>query len=198
MRDDTTHDRILQVAAENFYRKGLAGARMQEIGDAAGVNKAMLHYYFKTKAQLFETVFQRALGLFLGGLAHVFASPLPLRQKIARYVDYCVDELQANPSVAVFIIHELHQRPERLTEQMALPLAAHMTSFRTQWQAESKHPDPSAIAADRLFTDMVSLCVYPFLAKPLLQRVLEKGDSAYAEFLQDRKDSIKKHLLAQV
>jgi len=198
MRDDTAHDRILQVAAEIFYRKGLAGARMQEIGDAAGVNKAMLHYYFKTKAQLFETVFQRALGLFLGGLAHVFTAPLPLRQKITAYIDYCVDELQANPSVAVFIIHELHQRPERLTEQLAGPLATHMATFRAQWHTESLHPDPSGATADRLFTDMVSLCVYPFLAKPLLQHLLEKSDSAYAGFLQERKESIKKYLLAQV
>lgn len=198
MKNDTTRDRILQVAAEIFYRKGIAGARMQEIGDAAGVNKAMLHYYFKTKALLFETVFQRALGFFLSGLVHVFTAPLSLRQKITAYVDYCVNELQANPSVAVFIIHELHQRPERLTEQLAGPLATHMATFRAQWHTESQHPDPLGAAADQLFTDMVSLCVYPFLAKPLLQRLLDKSDSAYADFLQERKEFIKKYLLAQV
>ena len=161
MRDNTTHDRILAVAAEIFYYKGFAGARMQEIGDAAGVNKAMLHYYFKTKAQLFETVFQRALGLFLGGLAHVFTAPLPLRQKIAAYVDYCVNSLQANPSVAVFIIHELHQRPERLSEQLVMPLMSHMATFRAQWQAESSPTGPPGLTADQLFTDMVSLWRVP-------------------------------------
>jgi TetR/AcrR family transcriptional regulator len=198
MSDDSARERILEVAAEIFYRKGLAGARMQEIGDVAVVNKAMLHYYFKNKAQLFETVFQRALGEFLGGLSRVFTAPLPLKQKIANYVDYCLDALHANPSVAVFIIHELHQRPERLTEQFALPMTAHIAAFREQWAAESRHPDSSPDTADQLFTDMVSLCVYPFLATPLLQGLLGKSTTAYADFLRERKASIKKQLLARL
>lgn len=198
MHDDSARDRILQVAADVFYRKGLAGARMQEIGDAAGVNKAMLHYYFKTKAQLFETVFQRALGEFLGGLSHVFDAPLPLKQKIANYVDYCLEALQVNPSVVVFIVHELHQRPERLTEQFALPMTAHIAAFRQQWAAESERPVSSYDTADQLFTDMVSLCVYPFLATPLLQGLLGKSKTAYADFLRERKQSIKKHLLERL
>lgn len=198
MHHDSARDQILEVAAEIFYRKGLAGARMQEIGDAAGVNKAMLHYYFKTKAQLFETVFQRALGEFLGGLSQVFSAPLSLKHKIANYVDYCLDALHANPSVTVFIIHELHQRPERLTEQFALLMATHIAAFREQWAAESRHSDSSPDTADQLFTDMVSLCVYPSLATPLLQGLLGKSATVYADFLRDRKATIKKHLLARV
>ncbi len=172
---DTTHDRILAVARDIFYRKGLAGARMQEIADAAGLNKAMLHYYFKTKEQLFDTVFQQALGEFLSGITQVLTSPLPLREKISAYVDHTMAALRAQPAVAVFIIHELHQHPDRLARQFADYKLVDLRIFRQQLAAEREAGGRAPVAADQLFVDMVALCVYPFLAQPLLQTLLQQS-----------------------
>ena len=188
---DTARTHILAIASDIFYRKGFAGARMQEIADLAGLNKAMLHYYFKTKEQLFDTVFQQALGVFLGGVAQVLNTDLPLQQKVNDYVDYCVDALQANPAVAVFIIHELQQHPDRLTTQFADYSLANLQIFRQQAAAVG-------LNADHLFTNMVALCVYPFLARPLLQHLLQQTDEEYQAFLQERKRAIKEQLWGRI
>lgn len=195
---DTTRDRILAIASETFYQKGFAGTRMQEIADAAGLNKAMLHYYFKTKEQLFDTVFQQALGGFLGGIARVLNAPLPLRQKIGAYVDHCLDALQANPAVAAFIIHELHQQPARLTQQFAAHSLANLHAFRQQVATEAPALAEAGRGADHLFVDMVALCVYPFLARPLLQPLLQQSDAQCRSFLQERKQVIKQQLLGRL
>jgi AcrR family transcriptional regulator len=184
---DTARTHILAIASDIFYRKGFTGARMQEIADLAGLNKAMLHYYFKTKEQLFDTVFQQALGVFLGGIAQVLNTDLPLKQKVNDYVDYCVDALQANPAVAGFIIHELQQHPDRLSTQFADYSFANLQSFRQQAAAVG-------INANHFFTNMVALCVYPFLARPLLQHLLQQTDEEYQAFLQERKRAIKEQL----
>ncbi|MGI4871164.1 MAG: TetR/AcrR family transcriptional regulator [Janthinobacterium lividum] len=198
MPPDTTHDRILAVARDIFYRKGLAGARMQEIADAAGLNKAMLHYHFKTKEQLFDTVFQQALGEFLGGITHVLASQRPVREKISDYVDYTSEALRAQPAVALFILHELRQHPDRLAKQFAHHALADLHVFREQLAAEKGSASRPAAAADQLFVDMVALCVYPFLAQPLLQTLLQQSDSQYQDFLSERKQFIKASLLARI
>jgi TetR/AcrR family transcriptional regulator len=192
---DTTRDRILALARETFYQKGFAGARMQEIADAVGINKAMLHYYFKTKDHLFATVFEQALEVFLGGIARVLNGPLPLRQKLSDYVDYCLDTLQANPAVAGFILHELHQHPERLTQQFAAHRLANLPAFRQQVIAEAPALAQAANGADHLFVNMIALCVYPVLAQPLLQPLLEQSAAQYQVFLQERKQVIKQQLL---
>jgi TetR/AcrR family transcriptional regulator len=188
---DSTRTQILAVASNIFYHKGFAGARMQEIADLVGLNKAMLHYYFKTKEQLFDTVFQEALGLFLDGIAKVLNAPLPLRQRIDDYVEYCHDALQANPAVAVFILHELHQHPDRLTARFADHSVANLQAFRQQAATIGAN-------ADHLFTNMVALCVYPFLAQPLLQRMLHLTDAEYHAFLQDRRQAVKKQIWAAI
>ncbi|MGI4869857.1 MAG: TetR/AcrR family transcriptional regulator [Janthinobacterium lividum] len=195
---DTTHDLILAVARDIFYRKGLAGARMQEIADAANLNKAMLHYYFKTKEQLFDTVFQQALGEFLGSITQVLASQRPVREKISDYVDYTVEALLTQPAVALFILHELPQHPDRLARQFANHALVDLHVFRQQLAAEKGSASWPAVTADQLFVDMVALCVYPFLAQPLLQTLLQQSESQYQDFLSERKQFIKDSLLARV
>jgi TetR/AcrR family transcriptional regulator len=63
-----TERKILQAAREVFQRKGLYGARMQEIADAAGINKALLHYYFRNKDKLFDAIFSDVFQNFIPGL----------------------------------------------------------------------------------------------------------------------------------
>ena len=78
MDDRDTEDRILDAAHAVFLRRGTAGARMQEVADEAGVNKALLHYYFRSKDQLAQSVFQRALGELLPQAMDILRSPLAI------------------------------------------------------------------------------------------------------------------------
>jgi TetR/AcrR family transcriptional regulator len=195
--DASTRDRILALASTVFYQKGLSGARMQEIADLAGINKAMLHYYFKSKEQLFDTVFQQALGQFLGGIAQVLSGDAPLRTKIEQYVAYTTTALADTPALAAFIVHELQQHPERLSAQFSDRSLINLDSFRQQLAAAGpQHQVPNA--AEHFFTNMVALCVYPVLAQPLLSRLLHQNEAHYRRFLRERAAHVTQQLFAQL
>ncbi|MDO7849071.1 TetR/AcrR family transcriptional regulator [Hymenobacter sp. M29] len=195
--DASTRDRILAVASTVFYQKGLSGARMQEIADLAGINKAMLHYYFKSKEQLFDTVFQQALGQFLGGIGQVLNGEAALPAKIEQYVAYTTSALAETPSLAAFIVHELQQHPERLSNQFSDSRLINLDDFRQQLaDANTRYQEPNA--AEHFFANMVALCVYPVLAQPLLSRLLRQNEAQYRRFLRERAAHITQLLLGQL
>ena len=188
---ENTQERILSVASDIFYKKGLAGARMQEIADQAGINKAMLHYYFKTKEQLFNKVFEAAFGTFVGRISVLLNSDKPLKTKIDEYIDHTIDSLQDNPGITVFVIHELNCNPNLLSELFAGKGNINFTIFRKQVMTEyngTKNPE-------MFFSDMVAMCVYPFIAKPIFQKIMEKDEQAFKVWLNERKIWVKQRLV---
>lgn len=195
--DAPTRDRILATAGEVFYQKGLSGARMQEIADQAGINKALLHYYFRSKEQLFDTVFQRALGQFLGGIARVLQGEAPLRVKIGQYVAYTTTTLAETPALAAFIVHELQQHPERLSGQFSDGQVIDFERFREQLVAVAPRFQMPR-AAEHFFANMVALCVYPVLAAPLLGRLTHQAGPQYRRFLRERAVHVTELLLGQL
>jgi TetR/AcrR family transcriptional regulator len=187
---ESTQSRILNVATSIFQQKGLAGARMQEIADIAGINKAMLHYYFKTKEDLFGQVFERAFVLFVGKINQILSSELALKDKVGYYVDHTVDTLCSNPVIPAFVLHEINRDPQRITAMFAGDSRIDLTVFKNQFKSESK--------ANRFFTDMVSLCVYPFVAQPMLEKMLGMNGQEYNQFMQHRKEFVKDILFGQL
>src|SRR3954469_4169160 len=102
--DGDTEQRILDAAHQVFVRRGTAGARMQEIADEAGVNKALLHYYFRSKSRLADAVFQRvATGVF-GRLSEVGASNAPLDDKVRRIIGIYLEQLSKMPFLPGYVI----------------------------------------------------------------------------------------------
>src|SRR6478672_10679750 len=85
--DSDTERRILDAAHVVFLRRGTAGARTQEIAKEAGVNSALLHYYFRSKARLAEAVFQRAAGQLLPAIVRILSSDAELEAKVEQVVD---------------------------------------------------------------------------------------------------------------
>ena len=81
-KDGTTEERILAAAKKVFIHKGMYGARMQDIADEAGINKALLHYYFRNKEKLFEVIFKDAAGQLFPTINMIFESDSPLFEKL--------------------------------------------------------------------------------------------------------------------
>src|SRR3954464_12326735 len=92
-RDGATEQRILDAAHAVFVRHGTAGARTQEIAKEAGVNSALLHYYFRTKERLAEAVFQRAAAQLMPAVIRVLGSDAELEQKVEQVVDIELQQL---------------------------------------------------------------------------------------------------------
>src|SRR5699024_9374851 len=111
-----TEEQIFQAASHVFQHKGYAGARMQEIADEADINKSMLHYYYRSKDQLFQKVYQQQMGRILPVMFELWNADLPLDEKIEKIVDNFYSFLGSNPRMPHFFIHEMNENPERFTK----------------------------------------------------------------------------------
>ncbi|MHC1706786.1 MAG: TetR/AcrR family transcriptional regulator [Bacteroidales bacterium] len=185
-----TEELILEAARKVFARKGLEGARMQEIADEAGINKALLHYYFRNKEKLFELVFQEVLSKFIGGIGTLLTTDIPFFQKIERFIGEYLNLLMTNPFIPGFIITEIHRDPDSILNFMKMqnpPLQLLSNEVKKEIEAGNIRPvDPL-----HLVVNMIGLSVFPFVARPILQGVLLRGDSkSFDLFLSERKKVI--------
>ena len=115
---DSTEGKILDAAKKVFTKKGMYGARMQEIADEAGINKALLHYYFRSKDKLFDAIFHEAFHDFVPRAFKSFKSEMPFEDKLSLFVSNYIDIIIENPYLPLFIINEINQKPERLGQLM--------------------------------------------------------------------------------
>jgi TetR/AcrR family transcriptional regulator len=190
----TTEEHILQKARDIFYSKGIEGARMQEIADQSGINKAMLHYYFKTKEQLFDQVFANAFEVFAGKIIEVLNSSAALEEKVRQYVNHTVDTLALNPGIPIFVLNELTSNPLRIIKIFAGEDKINLKSFKDQVQLQTM----GKIDAEFLFIDMVALCVYPFVMAPVFKKLMQKTDQEYQDLMELRKAHIIDEILRRL
>ena len=117
-RNKDTEKQILKTARKVFIEKGLTGARMQDIANQAGYNKALLHYYFTSKDKLFDIVFEQEFGNFFSSLAQVIASGLPLFEKIEKVVELDIERLSQFPGLPMFVLNEVSRNPEVILKRL--------------------------------------------------------------------------------
>ena len=188
-------ERILDAAHRVFLRRGSAGARTQEIADEAGVNKALLHYYFRTKDRLAAAVFQRAATKLMPPVIATLASEHELEIKIARVIDIELDVLLDHPYLPGYIISELTHNPARAKELIAAlagvsvdELAPRLfDTLGRQIRARVRDGRMRPIAPDQFMLNLLSLCIFPFAARPMVQAILHLDDADFARLIARRK-----------
>lgn len=186
-----TEEKILEAARSIFTKKGFAAARMQEIADEAGINKGLLHYYFKSKDRLFKAVFFEAFTKFVAHINQVFESNIPLFDKIEQFVDEYMDTMLANPELPVFVVNELNQKgDEFLDEIFQNRQAPNPFPLMLQIQMEVEAGRIRQINPFHLVISMISMCVFPFIARPLFNRVAQIEDQMYMALMENRKQEI--------
>lgn len=195
----STEELILRAAEREFLEKGYAGARTTAIAEAAGVTHAMLHYYFRSKDKLFEQIVaekMKMLGdIMFGAFGNV---ELPLKERVIRGVERHFDFLASNPDLPRFIINEIACRPERI-ELMRAQLLSRASDMLMALQSEFDRLPGPRIDALMLFVDLISINVFPFIAAPLLERVVgEPLYGTYEDFLQARKRANVKTILEKL
>ena len=193
-RDGDTERRILEAARIVFVRRGTAGARMQEIAEEAGVNQALLHYYFRTKEHLAATVFREAAGRLLPAVLGVFNSDAPIEQKVERFVHIYIDTVRKSPFLPAYVLSEMHHHPERLAAmlesagvQPAQIVAGVRARLGEQLREQAEQGRMRPIAPEQFFLNMLGLAVVPFIARPALRVAFEMDDDAFERFLDERR-----------
>jgi TetR/AcrR family transcriptional regulator len=197
-RDGDTERRILQAAREVFMRRGTAGARMHEIAEEAGVNQALLHYYFRTKDGLSEAVFREAAARLVPAVAQVLGSEGSLEQKVERFVHLYIDTVRKTPFLPGYVLAELHHHPERLPGLVTrlvgvdpVPVTRalrHRLDVQLRERAAAGTMRP--ISPEQFLVNVLALCVFPFAARPMLNVAFGMDERAFQRFLDERRAAL--------
>lgn len=196
-QDRETAERILDAAHAVFLRKGTAKSRTQEIADEAGVNKALVHYYFGTKDRLADAIFERALGtlapLMFGILGDENRS---IEQKVRDIVREQIDFHSARPYLAGYLISEMHAEPERVAAVMTRRGGPPRDVLRRQIREAVEAGTMRPISAEQFIVNMMGLLIFPFALRPGLSALLGIKPSGWAAFMEERKRLLPEFVLA--
>jgi AcrR family transcriptional regulator len=193
--ENNTETTILEAAKRVFLRKGLFGARMQEIADDAGINKSLLHYYYRSKQLLFEAVFKQAFGLMAPKINMVLNSDLELEEKIKSLTHNYISFVIKHPYLPGFVIQELNSNPEFVTTLINEKNFPSITVFKKQVEELIEIGKIKPINPDQLFVNVLSLTIFPFIAAPLLKGFTRLGDTAYNKLLEERKTEVSNFII---
>jgi len=182
-----TEVRILEAAKQVFIAKGFDGARMQEIADQAQINKALLHYYFRSKDKLFEAVFEDTLhqiGPVISGLVN---EPIPLEIKVWKFVDGYIEIIRKNPKLPLFILNEIRVNPDRVLGFFNLDTLLDTKVLQDQLDKEADKHNYNRIDVRHFVVNILSMTIFPFIGKPIMQKALNIQEESWETFLEERK-----------
>lgn len=185
-READTERRILEAAAKVFMKKGKLGASMQDIADEAGINRTLLHYYFRNKEKLFDTVFEKLLARIFPAMVGIMSTGSPFTERLEQFIEAYDKLLRENPYLPVFIFQELSLNPGRLAEKIRGmgfdPAKAIKVLAAELAEAGMKDLDPRHI-----FANMMGMVLFPYIGRPLFKGIAFSDDEdAYERFLAER------------
>jgi TetR/AcrR family transcriptional regulator len=188
--DTATH--ILNVAKKHFVQNGFAATRMQDIADEAGINKALLHYYYRSKDKLYDEIVKQQLSILAPRLAEALSGNLPFWDKIEKFVDTYISTLSEDPALPLFIMTELSQKKPSFIEELKKnnTLFPAIQKLISEMKLEMEAGRITTIPPFHLFLNIISLSVFPFIIKPLFTNLFEVPDTVFEVLMNERKSII--------
>ncbi|MCK9452422.1 MAG: TetR/AcrR family transcriptional regulator [Bacteroidales bacterium] len=186
-KNSSTEQKILEAAMLEFIEKGMAGARMQEIANRAGINKALLHYYYRSKDKLFGVVFRQVFHAIAPKFSTIFQSEEDLFDKIRHFVSEYISLIHSTPHIPVFVLHELSSNPGRLSESF-MDISINFDRLKQQIDEAVEGGRIKPIVPEDLIINIISLCIFPIIARPIIMPVLyEDNPDQYNQMIERRK-----------
>jgi AcrR family transcriptional regulator len=188
-----TEEKIIEAATEIFLEKGKDGARMQEIAERACINKALLHYYFRSKENLHSEVFKKEVQNFFDGLFSAMSSEKDFEAVLRNFINNYIDRLAQRPEIVRFIIWEIQQGSGSFANLLEDIFKEH---HFTKMPLVEKIEEAVSVGRIRpldpiqLTFSIIGMCVFPFIASPILEKVFQGIQINSEAFLRKRKDEI--------
>lgn len=193
-----TEEKILEAAQRVFVKSGFEGSSMQKIADEAGINKALLHYYYRSKEKLFEQSFAKIFRHFVPRAQEIFNSEIDFFDKIRLFVSTYIDLLVENPLVPSFILQEINRNPDILFQTIT-QTGVDPSFFFIQAEKEIAAGNIVIASSKHLFINIMSLCIFPIAARPLMQRIVFQNDArSYEIFLEERKTEVANFIINSI
>jgi AcrR family transcriptional regulator len=186
-KEPSTEQRIKEAATKLFTHKGFAATRTRDIADEAGINLALLNYYFRSKQKLFDLVMMENFQQFIKGITVNFMDEtLSFEQRIERIVAAYVDMLTRLPDLPMFILNEIRGNPSKIAAKLQTEIAPMRQNMFNQLIA-SNEAGKTNLEPFHFIANLIGLTVFPFVGRPILQRVTGVTDEQFQQYMQDRK-----------
>jgi TetR/AcrR family transcriptional regulator len=186
--EEAQTERLIKEKAKTlFFQKGFLNATTQEIADEAGINRALIHYYFRSREQMLEILLDETLQEKKDRVRKILTSKLPFREKMASYITTVVDYGLTYPYLDNFLISEMARHPDKVKVFCAKDRFKSSDLIREELENEVKKGKIAPISAEHFMVNLISLCNYPLLAKSVIQTIHGLSDTAYRKFLLERK-----------
>jgi AcrR family transcriptional regulator len=186
--DSSTEAKIKNAARSVFQKKGYAASRTRDIAEEAGINLALLNYYFRSKEKLFEIIMFETLTEFYQSVSTVFNDESnsfteKLELLVTKYINFLIKE----GDIPIFILTELRYRPEQMFEKIPFKETFFKSVFCRQFNEEVAKGNITEENPVQFTINILGLLVFPFLAKPFLQTIGGMKDADYKQLMQERK-----------
>jgi len=180
--DSSTEERIIAAARKVFTQKGYAAARNRDIAEEAGINMALLHYYFRTKEKLFGLVMKERIQRFFGAVLPIANNDgLALDEKLKALVGHYINLLVENPDLPIFLLSEVRADPEKFKTE--IPVHKVLNDMSIVRQIRDKRPDLDPV---HFIVSILGMTIFPFAAKP----VLFPDEEKFRTLMEERKTLI--------
>jgi AcrR family transcriptional regulator len=189
--DASTEDKIKNAARTVFQKKGFAATRTRDIAEEAGINLALLNYYFRTKEKLFEIVMMETLSVFFQNMVSAFNDENTAFEKkielfALNYINLCID----SPDVPIFILSEIRNRPESLLEKIPTKQLITNSVVVRQFQEKVTAGEINEPNLMHFLVNLLGLTIFPFIGKPVLSAIGGLNDAQFIQLMQARKKLI--------
>ncbi len=197
--DSTTEQKILGAARKVFLTRGMMGARMQEIADEAGINKALLHYYFRNKEQLFERTFLEAAGQLFPRIKQLFESDADLFELITHFCDEYIGVLSQHPHMPLFLFNEINRDPHAFMKKIHTTVGFPDAGlFVKKVQKEIRKGTIKKVKPHQLLMNMLSMCIFPFVAGPMIRINMQLDEKQFRQAVEQRKKEVPEFIFAAI
>jgi len=194
--DSTTEEKIKEAARVVFTRKGYAAARTRDIAEEAGINLALLNYYFRSKEKLFDIIMMENIQRFIVGAKEILADEdTGLKEKTEKIASRYIDMLILNPDLPLFILSELRANPDQLVDKMGVKNLIAKSSYFQQLKDAAKVQKVNPL---HYFMNTLALIVFPFVASPMIMNIGNLKQADFIALMQERKKLIAKWVEAIV
>ncbi len=183
-------EKIKAAASELFTRNGFDAVKTRDIARAAGINLALLNYYFRSKKNLYRIIMLENFRVFFSGAFRILNQPGPgIPEKLQAVVAYYIDEISRQPHIPAFVLNEIRTNPSILNNELLAGISVMETPFYQELEAyceAQKIPYPPV----HLLLNVLGMTIFPFLAEPMIRKVFQLDNTAFDRLLQQRKSLV--------
>ena len=189
----STEEKIKEAAKKVFLKKGYAATRTRDIAEEAGINLALLNYYFRSKEKLFDLIMLEKLEKFFGAIAPILNNTTnSLEQKVTLFSNNYIDLIIANPELPLFILSEVRYNPERFVHKLPITKVADSHFVR---QLHERRPDVNPL---HFLMNLLGMSVFPFIMKPIFHASGVLNEKVFLTRMEERKVLIPKWINAML